>query len=120
MLRGSAQKMPPLVIALPPDDHGACSDSIGRPENSRVNRSLFNLDLYFGRRPIRHRSNALQKSVANQSLQIVELQRVFKIQLGEQGAHCKYFRKDMTDKKLNLIGPQVRSGCNTCGLPEKD
>lgn len=66
-----------------PDDHGVCSDSIDRPENSRVNRSLFDLDLYFGRLPIRHRSNALQKSVANRSLQIGELQRVFMIQLRE-------------------------------------
>jgi hypothetical protein len=88
----------------------AASDSIGRPDNSRVNHSLFNLDLYFERLPICYRSNALQKKVANRNHQIVELQLVFKIQLGEQGAQGRYSRKDMTDKKLDLIGPRRRFG----------
>ena len=87
MFRSTAEKVTPLGIALSSDDHGACPDVIGSPEYSRVHRSLFNLDLYFGRLPIRHRSNALQKSIANRGLQIVGLQRVIKMQMRKQGPH---------------------------------
>ena len=91
------------MIDLSPDDHGSGPDIFGSPEYSRVNRTLFNLDLNFGRLPSGHRSNALQKSVADRSLQIIGLQRVIKMQLGKQRPNCKNFGKDMTDMKFNLV-----------------
>ena len=103
MLRSAAQNVQTLVIDLSPDDHGSCPDVIGSPEYSRVHRTLFNLDLYLGRLPSRHRSNALQKSVADRSLQIIELQSVVKMQLRKQGPHSKNLGKDMTDRKFDVV-----------------
>jgi hypothetical protein len=67
------------VIDLPPHDHDCCPDVISSPEYACVHGTLFNLDLYLGRFPTRHCSNALQKRVADRSLQIIELQRVVRL-----------------------------------------
>ena len=83
MLCSAAQNMQAAVINLTPDDYGSGPDVIGSPEYSRVHRPLFNLNLYFRRLSIRHRSNALQKSVADCGLQILEFQSVAKMQLRE-------------------------------------
>ena len=103
MLRSVAQNVQTALIDRSPDDHGSCPDIIGSPEYSRVHRTLLNLNFYLGRLPIRHRSNALQKSIADCSLQIIELQSIVKMQLRKQGPHCKNFGEDMTDRKFDLV-----------------
>jgi hypothetical protein len=103
MLRSAAKNVRTAVIDLSPDDHGSCPDIFGSPEYSRMHRTLFNLDFYLGRLPSRHRSNALQKSVADRSLQIIELQSVLKMQLRKQGPHSKDLGEDMTDSKFDAV-----------------
>jgi hypothetical protein len=103
MLRRAAQNVQALVIDLSPDDHGSCPDAFGSPEYSRVHRTLLNLDLYLGRLPSRNRSNALQKSVADPSLQLREFQSIVKMQLRIQGPHSKNLGEDMTDRKFDVV-----------------
>ena len=69
-----------------------------------MHRTLFDLDPCFGRLPIRHRSNAFQKSVANRSLQLGALQGVVKMQLRKQGPYGKDLGEDMTDGKFDVAG----------------
>jgi hypothetical protein len=104
MLRSAAQNVQTLVIDLSPDDHGSCPDIIGSPEYSRVHRTLFNLDLRLGRHPTRHRSNTLQESIADRSLQIIELQSVVEMQLRKQRPHSKDLGEDMTDRESEVVG----------------
>ena len=104
MLRSVAENVQPLVIDLSPDDHGPCSDAFGGTEYSRMHRALFDLDLCLGRLPSCHRSNALQKSVANRSLKPGALQSVVKMQLRKQGPHGKDLGEDMTDGKFDVVG----------------
>jgi hypothetical protein len=108
MLRSAAWIVQTIVIDLSSDDHGSCPDVFGGPEYSCMHRSLFYLDLYLGRFPSRHRSNALQKRVADGSLQIIELQSVVKMQLRKQGLHSEDLGEDMTDKKFNMV--RARNG----------
>jgi hypothetical protein len=103
MLRSVARRAQTPVIDLSPDDHGSCPDIISGPEYSRVHRTLFNLDLYLGRHPSRHRSNTLQESIADRSLQIIELQSVVEMQLRKQRPHSKDLGEDMTDREFDVV-----------------
>jgi hypothetical protein len=104
MLRSTAQNVPARVIDFPPDDHDSCPDVFGSPEYSRMHRTLFNLYFYLGRLPSRHRSSALQESVADRSLKLRELQGVVEMQLRKQGSHSEDLGEDMTDRKFDVVG----------------
>src|SRR5512141_343535 len=104
MFRSVAQNVRTVVIDLPSDDYDSCADAFGGTEYPCVDRALFDLYSRLGRFPGCHRSNALQKSVANCSLQLGALQSVVKMQLGKQGPHGKDFGEDMTDRKFDVVG----------------
>jgi hypothetical protein len=104
MLRSATQNMQPHVIDFPSYDHGPCPNVVGNPEYSCMHRALLNLNFYLRRFPVRHRLNSLQKSIPDRSLEIIKLQSVVKMQLRKQRPHGKYFGKDMTDRKLDLVG----------------